>query len=698
MMIMSFSLLACGGDEEEDTEDTTQEQETTGTDTTESETVEEDTQEDTDTETTETETTEAEDSLKIAMSTDIGGVNDESFNASAWRGLQRAQNELGVEVHYIESVSEADYDRNLKTLADENYDLIWGIGFLMEDAIKKAAKDRPDTKFGIIDSALGGNPPDNVVAVTFKEHEGSFLVGVIAGLMTKTDKIGFIGGIKFALIEKFMYGFKAGVKAVNPDAEILDTWAESFTDASKGKSLANQLYGSNCDIIYHAAGNVGKGLFESAKENDKWAIGVDSDQSRLAPDHILTSMMKRVDNAIFDVAAKLQGGVFQGGDIVEYGLAEGGVGIAPTSSRNVPEDILDNVDEWKKRIINDEFDVPSDKETWEEFISEGITLSGEAEKTTPETTDKNIKIAMSTDIGGVNDESFNASAWRGLQRAQNELGVEVHYIESVSEADYDRNLKTLADENYDLIWGIGFLMEDAIKKAAKDRPDTKFGIIDSALGGNPPDNVVAVTFKEHEGSFLVGVVAGLMTKTNKIGFIGGIKFALIEKFMYGFKAGVKSVNPDAEIIETWAESFTDASKGKSLANQLYGSNCDIIYHAAGNVGKGLFESAKENDKWAIGVDSDQSRLAPDHILTSMMKRVDNAIFDIASKLQKGIFQGGEIIEYGLAEGGVGIAPTSSRNIPEDILTLVEEWKNRIIDGVLEVPYDADTYEEFEENL
>lgn len=309
-----------------------------------------------------------------------------------------------------------------------------------------------------------------------------------------------------------------------------------------------------------------------------------------------------------------------------------------------------------------------------------------------------LRVGMSTDIGGVNDESFNQSAWSGLKRAAKDFGVEVHYIESVQEADYDRNLKTLVDAGYNLIWGIGFLMEDAIQKASADYPNVKFGIIDSALGGNPPENTVGVTFKEHEGSFLVGVIAGLMTDTDKIGFIGGIKFFLIEKFKYGFMAGVKSVNPNAEITETWAESFTDASKGKALANQLYSDGCDVIYHAAGNVGKGLFESAKENNKWAIGVDSDQFKLAPKNILSSMMKRVDNAIYNVIEKTLKGKFPGGQVIEYGLADGGVGIAPTTSINTPRRVTKKVKEWKKKIINGNIVVPYDEETYNDYIDNL
>lgn len=314
------------------------------------------------------------------------------------------------------------------------------------------------------------------------------------------------------------------------------------------------------------------------------------------------------------------------------------------------------------------------------------------------TAQQDLRVGMCTDIGGVNDESFNQSAWAGLKRAGQDFGVDVHYIESVSEADYDRNLKTLVDSGYDLIWGIGFLMEDAISKAATDNPNVKFGIIDSTLGGNIPQNAVGVTFKEHEGSFLVGIIAGLMTKTDQIGFIGGIKFALIEKFKYGFMAGVKTVNPNAEITETWAESFTDASKGKALANQLYADGCDVVYHAAGNVGKGLFESAKENDKWAIGVDSDQYKLAPKNILTSMMKRVDNGIYNVIKDTVNGNFPSGQAIEYGLAEGGVGVAPTTAVNTPRRVTREVKEYADQIIDGEIVVPYDEETYNNFIDNL
>lgn len=317
-----------------------------------------------------------EEPLKIGMSTDVGGVNDESFNASAWRGLTWAQEQLGVKVKYLESNSEADYVTNLNTFVRGDYDLIWGIGFAMADAIKKVAEQNPDSKFGIVDFAYfdenGNNvTPANVVAINFREEEGSFLVGVLAGLTTKTDKIGFIGGVEMDLIKKFEYGFKAGVKTVNPDAEILTGYANSFTDSAAGKTIANSMYDQGADVIYHAAGGVGKGLMEAAKERGKgyWAIGVDSDQHKLAPDNVLASMMKRVDNAVFDVAKKLTEGKFSGGEIVVYGLKEDGVGISESAKINTAPEVLDQAEQYKQKIVAGEIKVPKTKEEYEEYLN-----------------------------------------------------------------------------------------------------------------------------------------------------------------------------------------------------------------------------------------------------------------------------------------------------------------------------------------
>jgi basic membrane protein A len=305
--------------------------------------------------------------MKIAMVTDVGGVNDQSFNQSAWEGLKRSEKDFGIQVAYKESKQDADYAPNMETLTDAGYDLIWGIGFLMGDAIKETAEINPDQKYAIIDFSYGDETPQNVACAVFQEEEPSFLVGYIAGKMTTANKVGFVGGIKFPLIEKFEYGYMAGVKLANPDVEVLRQYAESFTDAAKGKAITNNMYQQGADIVFHASGGVGDGVIEAAKEKGKWAIGVDKDQNFLAPDNVLTSAMKRVDNAIYDIGKRLIEGEFAGGDTVVYNLKNDGVGIAPTSDKHVPAEILREVDDLVAKIKAGEIVVPATKEAFDKF-------------------------------------------------------------------------------------------------------------------------------------------------------------------------------------------------------------------------------------------------------------------------------------------------------------------------------------------
>lgn len=308
---------------------------------------------------------------------------------------------------------------------------------------------------------------------------------------------------------------------------------------------------------------------------------------------------------------------------------------------------------------------------------------------------KELKVGMVTDVGGVNDNSFNESAWEGLQKAEKDLGVEAEYTESKSDADYEPNLNRFARGGTALTWGIGFLMADAITNVAKAIPDSKFGIIDSNLNGEIPANVAAVTFKEHEGSFLMGVIAGSMTKTNKVGFIGGVKFALIEKFEYGFRAGVKAVKPNAEVVVNYVGAFDKPDQGKTFAATMYDSGVDIIFHASGATGDGVFAEAKERGNvWVIGVDKDQSFLAPEQTLSSMVKRVNVAVFTVTEQLKKGGFAGGKETVLGLAEDGVDIAPTSDKNVPKDVLDKVEDFKKKIVAGEVKVPATEAEFKEF----
>lgn len=307
---------------------------------------------------------------------------------------------------------------------------------------------------------------------------------------------------------------------------------------------------------------------------------------------------------------------------------------------------------------------------------------------------KALKVGMVTDVGGVNDQSFNQSAWEGLQKAKKDLGIKASYQESKQDADYAANLDTLFEANNDLIWGIGFKMADAILKAAKQNPKQKYAIIDFSYGDKTPANVVGVMFKAEEGAFLAGYIAAKSSKTNTIGFIGGMSVPIIHAFQYGYKAGAKFANSKINVLEQYSESFTDAAKGKAIANSMMGKKADVVFHAAGAVGDGVIEAVKEKNLMAVGVDRDQNYLAPKNVITSSMKRVDNAIFNVVADLKKGTFKGGTTINYGLKDGAVDIAPTTSKMIPSALLKEVEELKKKIADGKITPPADEKAFNNF----
>jgi len=309
--------------------------------------------------------TPAEGSIRVAMVTDVGGIEDQSFNQAAWEGLQKSKTDFGIDVNFRESNQESDYEPNIDDLVNDGSEFIWGVGFKMATAIKEASENYPDNLFGVIDFSYGDDTPENVIGVVFKEQEAAYLVGLIAGKMTETNKVGFIGGMDIDVIHRFQYGFYAGLLDANPDVEILFQNANAFDDQAAGKSIALQMYQQGADIIFHAAGDTGTGMIEAAREQNKWAIGVDRDQNYLAPDNVITSAMKGVDLAVYEVAEELKNDNFTGGRTLVYGLAEGGVDIAPTSNKHVPQEILDFVEEEKQKIINGEITVPGTKEEFD---------------------------------------------------------------------------------------------------------------------------------------------------------------------------------------------------------------------------------------------------------------------------------------------------------------------------------------------
>lgn len=304
---------------------------------------------------------------KVALVTDTGGINDQSFNASAWEGMQRANAELGVEVNYFESKTEADYEPNLVTAIDDGYDLIIAVGWMMADTLSEVAANYPDQKFAIIDN---GSVGDNVAGVNFATEQCSYLVGVIAATMTETKNLGYVVGMISPLMDTFGLGYYAGVIDTCPDCTIQAFNANSYGDAAGGKAATLNMYANGADIVYHAAGGTGMGVIEAAKEQGKYAIGVDQDQSYLAPEAVLSSAMKRVDNAVYSLCNDIVNGTYTAGDTL-YDLSSGAVDIAPTQDL-LTDAAKEAVEAAKAAILAGDIVVPADRAAFDAAYGEGI--------------------------------------------------------------------------------------------------------------------------------------------------------------------------------------------------------------------------------------------------------------------------------------------------------------------------------------
>ncbi|HTK83300.1 MAG TPA: BMP family ABC transporter substrate-binding protein [Bacteroidota bacterium] len=304
-------------------------------------------------------------------------------------------------------------------------------------------------------------------------------------------------------------------------------------------------------------------------------------------------------------------------------------------------------------------------------------------------------VGLVFDVGGRGDKSFNDAAYRGLEKAKKELDINFEYIEPGQGADREAALRQLASrKDISIIFGIGFIFTDDITNIAKEFPDKQFACIDYTITPDTklPPNLVALEFKEEEGSYLVGALAGLMSKTHKLGFVGGMQSPLIKKFEVAYVAGVKYVSPKTDVLIGYAgttgEAFKNPSKGKELALGQYEQGADIIYHASGVTGLGVFEAAREKKKLAIGVDSDQYHEAPGFVLTSMTKVVDVAIFDMIKAAKEGKLPGGTVQTFGLKTKGVDYVYDENNKalIPDSVHARVESIRADIINGTITVPY------------
>ncbi len=678
--LATFALLAvaCGGEEGQDTTTTQATSETP-----------QDTQ------------APAADPIRVGLVYDIGGRGDQSFNDAAAAGLDRAAAELGI-VFSEASANEDGTNREelLALQASEGNDLVIGVGFLFAEPMAAVAAEFPETSFAIVDSVVDA---PNVAGLIFAEEQGSFLVGAAAALKSESGIVGYIGGVNIPLIHAFEAGFRAGVQAVDGSIEIISQYVTEppdfggFNDPAAGRVIAQSMFEQGADVIYHAAGGTGGGLFQAAKDfseaNDThvWAIGVDSDQYLTAgadfQPYILTSMLKRVDVAVFNTIAAVQGGTFAAGPQV-FDMSVDGVGYATTGG--YVDDLEGQLANWKGRIVSGEVMVSRDPADLE-MAPPQAAAAGEP-----------IRVGLVYDIGGRGDQSFNDAAAAGLDRAAAELGI-VFSEASANEDGTNREelLALQASEGNDLVIGVGFLFAEPMAAVAAEFPETSFAIVDSVVDA---PNVAGLIFAEEQGSFLVGAAAALKSESGIVGYIGGVNIPLIHAFEAGFRAGVQAVDGSIEIISQYVTEppdfggFNDPAAGRVIAQSMFEQGADVIYHAAGGTGGGLFQAAKDfseaNDThvWAIGVDSDQYLTAgadfQPYILTSMLKRVDVAVFNTIAAVQGGTFAAGPQV-FDMSVDGVGYATTGG--YVDDLSADLQAFKDDIVSGGMVVSRDPADY-------
>jgi basic membrane protein A len=329
------------------------------------------------------------------------------------------------------------------------------------------------------------------------------------------------------------------------------------------------------------------------------------------------------------------------------------------------------------------------------FVSSGCNTKTEARK------DCQIRVGIVFDIGGKNDRSFNAAAWEGVRRAERDLPICLHDVEPGNPTSIEPAMRAFAEKNFDLIIGIGFAQGPIMQKVADDYPEIKFAIVDGVIfekdGKTPKQNVASLVFREHEGSYLVGMIAAQKSKTGVLGFVGGMDIPLIHRFETGYEEGAKSVNPNIKVIDNYVgvtdSAWNNPGKGKELALSQINQGADVIFTAAGNSGLGAFDAVEqfgvnaqgEANKFVIGVDSNQNGVKPGFVLTSMVKRVDNAVYDVVKEVLGGNFKSGFHV-FGLDKDGVAYAMDDNNKslIAPEILQRVEAARSKIVGGEIKV--------------
>jgi|GEM_PF-44292 len=647
---------------------------------------------------------------KFGQVTDVGGIDDKGFNQLAWTGMQKAAADLGVEVQFLESQQQTDYEKNINEFISQGYNGIVTVGFLLADATKAASEANPDVPFAIVDFP-SQTPGD--MGLLFAVEEPSFQAGYLAAAMSETGTVCTYGGIKIPPVVAFMVGFEHGVMYYNEkngaDVKVLGwktdaavegggdgSFTGNFESLDDGRSFAENFFDEGCDIIFPVAGPVGLGSAAAALDRGFKVIGVDADLTQTNPDAAevyLTSVLKKIDVAVYEAVKRMNDGTFEGGTNFVSTLENGGVGLAPfyDYDDDVPQEVKDALAEIEAGIIDGS-------------ISTGWPVGGEeaaAEEEAPAA--EGGKYGMVTDVGGIDDKGFNQISWEGMLQAQEELGVEVQFLESQQQTDYEKNINEFISQGYNGVITVGFLLGDATKAAAEANPEVPFAIVDYSY--DPPvPNIRGLTFAVDQPSFVAGYLAAGMSESGTVCTFGGIKIPPVVQFMVAFEKGVQHYNQvkGAEVkVLGWqtdaaaegfgngvfAGNFESTDDGRRIAENFFDEGCDIIFPVAGPVGIGSAAATADRGFTMIGVDTDYFERFPENqeiYLTSVLKNIDVAVFDAVKSMHEGTFEGGANYVGTFENGGVGIAPYHDfeDKVPDELKQEIEQLQADIAAGTL----------------
>jgi len=610
--------------------------------------------------------------FNVGLVPDYGGIDDLSFNWSAHQGLLRAENELDVvgTVYTPTGSTQSDYETALQDCINKPNDLCVAVGFGMADATLNKANDNSGTYFAIVDVTYD-TYPDNLRGITFASDEAGYLAGTLAGMMSESDVIGAVCGMEIPPVQLFVDAYENAAQCFNSEVTVLITYTGTFVDPDIGAQAAQEMLAQDADVIFGVGALTGNGGVLTATQSGAWGIGVDTDQYYTlfasggvsGSEKLLSSAMKRIDNAVFQTISDVVNNAFTSGTLL-YDLTVEGVGLAPfhEADPSVPITVRRVLDSVERGIVKGNIDVNGPCPT---------------------------RVGLVVPEDNLDPANFSWSSYEGLIRAEDELGVVGIVYTSTETSDIEPNLQQCVADGSVLCISVGFFTTDAISKTADANPTTDFAIVDVELESYY-DNLRGLTFAEEEAGYLAGTLAGMMTLSDVVGAVGGMEILPVQNYIEGYENGAQCANPDVTVLITYSGTFIDPDLGAQAAQEMIAQDADVIFGVGGDTGNGAVLTATQSGAWGIGVDTDQyytlfftgTVSGADKLLTSAMKLMDNAVYDTIDDELLGVFTAGTV-RYDLAVDGVGLAPfhETDASVPQRVKGALERTERCILLGI-----------------